>query len=861
MKILLSVLLLMIGIVQDVHAQKENNNWAIIQGLGLTFSTSPPSVFSAASHPDPFASSLLPSAVSDANGNLLFYTVGNALWDRNHQMMPNGDDVFLTPNLNNVSSLPYGKSGAVVIVPDPGDASRYYVIAVSGALFLSPVTGRSESYRLVKYSVVDMDLNAGKGDVVQGMKNMLLTSDRMEPIIQAVGTGHCKKWILFKKEHTNQLHAFEISATGISATPVISQIAPYFAEESDLSNDNTKLVIRSNDIASSPLRGYLHLYNFDINTGVVSNGIEVDNYDVNKRVVRGLALSGDNSKLYCNESLTSDVEGIHQYDLSLGTQQAIINSKKHVLKNKAGRLPWDLTFAPDGKIYQFLDSGRFAVIHHPDRVGFACDVKVETLPGTWKYGTGNGNLSMHNHVPSSSVTYSYADFNSCSLPVQISSYKQGASSYVWNTGAGTQQITVTQNGIYWVKATDACGASRIDTFKIDFNPPRPINDTFSCNGQPLQLTLQNGVDYKWHNSEGALIKESGQYAVTISREHCGSIEDTFNVHIYPASGVKLLPVDTVICNDEMAASIGSLYDLRAYQWNTGATTRDIRVAEAGVYTVTSTTPCGIFSDSVRVALCKPEIFAINADTAICEGACVSFAPITGNYPQRYSWSFFNGSPAETQNSGGVVTSCFNDTGTFDVMLIVANNGGADTFFHTIKVLPKPQPRFVDTAITVPYKAVLLIPECASGADVSWYKNDKMICSGCNTLRLDAKELLSVYQCVIKNATCTDTCNYTVHVTGIPTDAWLPTAFSPNGDGKNDFFKVVSDNPNITIVDLSVFNRFGQRVFRANDNNNSGWNGYTNGQPADQGTYFWYLSYKVQGNPEQFYLKGDVILVR
>jgi gliding motility-associated-like protein len=90
---------------------------------------------------------------------------------------------------------------------------------------------------------------------------------------------------------------------------------------------------------------------------------------------------------------------------------------------------------------------------------------------------------------------------------------------------------------------------------------------------------------------------------------------------------------------------------------------------------------------------------------------------------------------------------------------------------------------------------------------------------------------------------------------------LPDAFTPNGDGRNDIFRVITDNPNIQVVNLEVFNRWGQRVFTSNLNN-EGWDGIFKGAAAEGGTYFWYLRYRVRGNLEQTYTRqGDLVLIR
>lgn len=88
---------------------------------------------------------------------------------------------------------------------------------------------------------------------------------------------------------------------------------------------------------------------------------------------------------------------------------------------------------------------------------------------------------------------------------------------------------------------------------------------------------------------------------------------------------------------------------------------------------------------------------------------------------------------------------------------------------------------------------------------------------------------------------------------------FPTAFSPNGDGSNDQFRVISNViEQYTDYSLSVFNRWGELVYTT-DEVKSGWNGIYNGLPASIGTYFYLAEFKIKGVRKL--LKGDVTLIR
>jgi gliding motility-associated-like protein len=161
---------------------------------------------------------------------------------------------------------------------------------------------------------------------------------------------------------------------------------------------------------------------------------------------------------------------------------------------------------------------------------------------------------------------------------------------------------------------------------------------------------------------------------------------------------------------------------------------------------------------------------------------------------------------------------------------------------------------------VPYKTNFTMPACGQGRTVDWYKDSVLVCAGCTELPVEARYFHSVYHCVVRNGDCADSCVYKLQVIDIPHDLWLPDAFTPNGDGRNDLFHVITDNPNVLVINLSVFDRWGQRVFTSNMNND-GWDGTVHGTPAEVGTYYWMIRYKILGSETVYFKKGDVIVIR
>src|SRR6185503_1429524 len=135
---------------------QQGNTWYFGFNAGLNFNTNPPTaLLDGQTRTDEGC-----STVSDGLGNLLFYTDGITVWNKNHQPMPNGT------GLMGASSSTH----SAVVVPKPGSTSIYFIFtsdennAIPGS-----DGGGSNGYR---YSVLDMDLQSGLGDITS--KNILL---------------------------------------------------------------------------------------------------------------------------------------------------------------------------------------------------------------------------------------------------------------------------------------------------------------------------------------------------------------------------------------------------------------------------------------------------------------------------------------------------------------------------------------------------------------------------------------------------------------------------------------------------------------------------------------------------------------
>ncbi len=137
------------------YGQKETANWFFGEYAGLNFKNKTPV---------PLVGKLATregcAAISNSKGVLLFYTDGTSIWNKNHNVMPNGVELFG----NNSSTQ------SAIIIPDPLQQNIYYVFTVNNGEKLV----LNEEKKGLNYSIVDMNLDNGNGDVVPESKNIHL---------------------------------------------------------------------------------------------------------------------------------------------------------------------------------------------------------------------------------------------------------------------------------------------------------------------------------------------------------------------------------------------------------------------------------------------------------------------------------------------------------------------------------------------------------------------------------------------------------------------------------------------------------------------------------------------------------------
>jgi hypothetical protein len=204
MKQTLLVIILLISLCSpQAFAQSKRANIWYFGKKGLDFNQSPPKILNDGAFWDNRFNN---TSMADEEGNLLFYGTGEKIWNKNHQVMVNGDGL----------AGHYASAQGIIAVPKPGSKTHYYVFTSDA---------RENGWRNgLRYSIVDISKQAGLGEVVN--KNVLLLEKAEENL--AV-TGHCncstgdKYWLASDKlDRPGYIYTFLIDKAGISTKPVES---------------------------------------------------------------------------------------------------------------------------------------------------------------------------------------------------------------------------------------------------------------------------------------------------------------------------------------------------------------------------------------------------------------------------------------------------------------------------------------------------------------------------------------------------------------------------------------------------------------------------------------------------------------
>lgn len=385
------ILLVLFYSSRNVLAQHEADTWYFGNRVGFSFRAGPVTPLLDGQLTTTYACAV---ASSSESGQLLFYSNAAQVWNRAHHVMPMGDSLRGTT---------LADQGALV-VPVPGNKQRYYLFTLWQPVQSGPVLNTGGASHLF-YSVIDMSLDGGQGDVIAATKNSFLASHLTQKLTAVRHANGEDYWVLSHVWGSNRFLTYAVTSQGVRlahdqtiGTTQPSRLADTLRVEGTAgylqASPNGRKIACAVAFGQEPFS----LFDFNPATGLLSHylslGIIQDGY--------GVCFSPNNTKLYVGNStrLTNGAgyAVLSQYDLEAGSDSAIVASGQSIVANNptttVSATHLDAVFyalqnAPDGRIYgasayrnalfSSSDSGlqTLFILNHPNARGYACGLVAQ----------------------------------------------------------------------------------------------------------------------------------------------------------------------------------------------------------------------------------------------------------------------------------------------------------------------------------------------------------------------------------------------------------------------------------------------------------------------------------------------------
>ncbi len=451
----------------------------------------------------------------------------------------------------------------------------------------------------------------------------------------------------------------------------------------------------------------------------------------------------------------------------------------------------------------------------------------------------------------------------------------GGNQYVWqpfavlnNNLLQSPTATIIASTTFTVTGTDANGCTGTATMGITILPNPTVNGGAAatiCFGDTTQLTANGGLNYSWTPSQGlsntaipnpiANPTATTTYTVsTIDSNNCvGTANVTVTVNPLPLVNAG---VDDTIClgySDQLNAAGGIFYSWNPSTYlDNGVVSNPTCAPLVNItYTVTVTDAnnCSA-ADSMVIVVLPPPVFLAWGDTTVCQGETVMLHASGGT---TYSWLPSIGLSNPTDSA--TFTTPFSTT---NYIVIITDDfcNASDTLSVLVTIDPLPSADAGPDANIVSGDSYS-INGTASG-NFQWSPPDGLSCTNCED-PVATPLVNSTYTLIATNDFgCRAEDSMIITISCSDDILYIPNVFSPNGNGKNDVFRVRSTGIR-ELNFLRVYDRWGELVFETADQN-VGWDGTFKGKQLPPAVYVFYLK-AVCGDGYIISKQGNVTLVR
>ncbi|SEJ56988.1 gliding motility-associated C-terminal domain-containing protein [Dyadobacter koreensis] len=668
-------------------------------------------------------------------------------------------------------------------------------------LFNVFTTTEIEGSKFLTKSVVDMRLNFGKGEIIE--QNTTLQQPTTERIAAVQNKRDSTYWVISHDYGTNKFRIFHATTGGLTETS-----SPELGMAHDSPNEGEGYMKFSAAdstgarqlavIIPGPPTNYVELFNFNDSTGVLTYNKTID-LGPAPPTAYGIEFSPSGEKMYVSfQGEGSSKSYLKQFDLTFS--DSLIVESAIVIDSSATEKYGALQIAPDGKIYMAIEGSDYlASIGEPERNSVSA-IEYE------KEGVNLGGKK-----------------SQLGLPSMVQDFTQEAS------GPGFSADGFCTNEPTNFEAGPICDPLKDNMYIWDFG---------DGNGGSSQ---EAKISHTY--------TQPGSYIVSLSQSNaCTSIVTKDTIVIYETPPQINLGPDKDTCGAYVPLDMG--VNAEIYEWyNRGriiGRSKTIRITATGRYLAVAYNgpDADCFSiDTIEVTLRKPPPFSIGPDTTMCRDSSILItAP-------GLTWREFLWNTGEDTRSITV-----RQPGTYFVQV---KNGNDCYNYDTLQVaeLPSPILRLApEYYICVPDGGSTILDANGIGVIKYEWPHSNETTQAVTVNKEGVYTVLATNEegCVARQSTSVlDQCEPRF---------FIPDAFTPDGDGKNenlDVFGAYYIN-----YSIRIYNRWGEVIY-ATTSIEDKWDGTYKGVKVQPGVYPYVVSYEAQYFPERnpVVLRGSVMVIR
>lgn len=566
------------------------NIWYFGQRAGINFNETPPVALTDANLMDSPEGC---ATMSDRNGDLLFYTNGRTVWNKDHEIMLNGQ--LIGGDSTSAQSS--------IILPVPDNETLFYIVTTD------QVYG-DRTYNM-RFSLVDMKQDGARGAVV--VKDRPLFTNSTEKLA-ATGVGTGITWLFGHEYGNNNYRAYPITAQGIG-NAIVTSVGRTLSFAEELNGRGTMKISPTGALVGSVIAGnqnFVELVGFNASNGSFQSPLQIDLEEPAPAEAYGIEFSSGGARLYV--TLTGGNSKLLQFNLD-----SLLNATN--------------TYSDD-TIVQFIEQSKFQLATGQ---GFG---SLQMGPDQVIYMAKDNSTNLGT-IPNSNGDGANASFNAQGFDLAGRTSRLGLPNFAQNFLNPPTDPSIAVDGGCLGQETrfTATGTSDIDEFEWNFgdgSPPVFGPDTTHVYNQTglfnvtLNITNRCGLDTTL--IQQVMINPTPQQPQVPTA-----------VPICDDNGVVL----TAWPQDDPGLT---------YTWSTGQTTREITVTQRNTVTVFITNAAGCRSDTATILIGDQRpVVDLGPDQVICVGEEIN--PLDAQNPgATYSWAINGAGTGNTRRFQTVDTS-------------------------------------------------------------------------------------------------------------------------------------------------------------------------------------------------------------